>query len=73
MRSMIKNNNKAVREPENPARPSESVISCHVNSIGLNHYVEISRLELTVIKENIKAFNLYRKMGFILKDEKVHY
>ncbi|WP_107943451.1 GNAT family N-acetyltransferase [Metasolibacillus sp. FSL H7-0170] len=34
--------------------------------------VEISRLELTVIKDNIKAFNLYRKMGFILEGEKVH-
>ncbi|WP_223703140.1 GNAT family N-acetyltransferase [Sutcliffiella deserti] len=34
--------------------------------------VEISRLELTVIKDNIKAFHLYRKMGFILEGEKVH-
>lgn len=34
--------------------------------------VEISRLELTVIKGNKKAFNLYRKMGFILEGEKVH-
>ena len=34
--------------------------------------VEITRLELTVIKENIKAFNLYRKMGFVLEGEKVH-
>ncbi|MDA1477866.1 GNAT family N-acetyltransferase [Bacillus changyiensis] len=34
--------------------------------------VEISRLELTVMKDNIKAFNLYRKMGFILEGEKVH-
>lgn len=34
--------------------------------------IEISRLELTVIKDNIKAFNLYRKMGFILEGEKVH-
>ena len=34
--------------------------------------VEISRLELTVIKENDKAFNLYKKMGFVLEGEKVH-
>jgi RimJ/RimL family protein N-acetyltransferase len=34
--------------------------------------VEISRLELTVIKDNLKAFNLYRKMGFIIEGEKVH-
>ncbi|WP_080848103.1 GNAT family N-acetyltransferase [Cytobacillus gottheilii] len=34
--------------------------------------LEISRLELTVIKDNTKAFNLYRKMGFILEGEKVH-
>jgi len=34
--------------------------------------VEITRLELTVIKDNIKAFNLYRKMGFVLEGEKVH-
>jgi RimJ/RimL family protein N-acetyltransferase len=33
---------------------------------------EISRLELTVIKDNVKAFNLYKKMGFILEGEKVH-
>lgn len=33
---------------------------------------EITRLELTVIKENVKAFNLYRKMGFVLEGEKVH-
>ncbi|MBA9025315.1 GNAT family N-acetyltransferase [Peribacillus huizhouensis] len=33
---------------------------------------EISRLGLTVIKDNIKAFNLYRKMGFVLEGEKVH-
>ncbi|MBD8069696.1 GNAT family N-acetyltransferase [Bacillus sp. PS06] len=32
----------------------------------------ISRLELTVIKDNTKAFNLYRKMGFILEGEKIH-
>lgn len=32
----------------------------------------ISRLELTVIKHNHPAFNLYRKMGFILEGEKVH-
>lgn len=34
--------------------------------------VEITRLELTVIKDNMKAFNLYRKMGFVLEGEKVH-
>lgn len=34
--------------------------------------VEITRLELTVIKDNVKAFNLYRKVGFILEGEKVH-
>ena len=34
--------------------------------------VEITRLELTVIKDNTKAFNLYRKMGFVLEGEKVH-
>ena len=34
--------------------------------------VGISRLELTVIKENIKAFNLYRKMGFVVEGEKVN-
>jgi RimJ/RimL family protein N-acetyltransferase len=33
---------------------------------------EISRLELTVIKTNFKAFNLYRKMGFVLEGEKVN-
>ncbi|MFJ7975968.1 N-acetyltransferase family protein [Peribacillus sp. JNUCC 23] len=33
---------------------------------------ELSRLGLTVIKDNSKAFNLYRKMGFILEGEKVH-
>lgn len=32
----------------------------------------IKRLELTVIKENHIAYNLYRKMGFILEGEKVH-
>ncbi|QCR32723.1 GNAT family N-acetyltransferase [Lysinibacillus sp. SGAir0095] len=32
----------------------------------------ITRLELTVIKENQRAFNLYRKMGFVLEGEKVH-
>ena len=31
----------------------------------------ITRLELTVIKENDRAFNLYRKMGFMLEGEKV--
>lgn len=34
--------------------------------------VEITRLGLTVIKGNTKAFNLYRKMGFVLEGEKVH-
>lgn len=34
--------------------------------------VEITRLELTVIKDNTKAFNLYRKMGFVLEGEKVY-
>jgi RimJ/RimL family protein N-acetyltransferase len=34
--------------------------------------VEVARLELTVIKDNTKAFNLYRKMGFVLEGEKVH-
>lgn len=34
--------------------------------------VEVSRLELTVIKDNIKAFNLYKKMGFILEGEKIN-
>ncbi|WP_217587461.1 GNAT family N-acetyltransferase [Lentibacillus saliphilus] len=34
--------------------------------------IDISRLELTVIKDNIKALNLYRKMGFIIEGEKVH-
>ncbi|MDX8366770.1 GNAT family N-acetyltransferase [Cytobacillus sp. IB215665] len=33
---------------------------------------EISRLELTVIKDNIKAFNLYKKMGFVIEGEKVN-
>lgn len=32
----------------------------------------ISRLELTVMKDNVKAFQLYRKMGFVLEGEKVH-
>lgn len=32
----------------------------------------ISRLELTVIKDNIPAFNLYRKMGFVLEGEKIN-
>jgi ribosomal protein S18 acetylase RimI-like enzyme len=32
----------------------------------------ISRLELTVIKNNYKAVNLYRKMGFVIEGEKVH-
>ncbi|MGM8216342.1 GNAT family N-acetyltransferase [Bacillaceae bacterium W0354] len=34
--------------------------------------VGITRLELTVIKDNIKAFNLYRKVGFTLEGEKVN-
>lgn len=34
--------------------------------------VGITRLELTVIKNNTKAFNLYRKMGFVIEGEKVH-
>lgn len=34
--------------------------------------IEITRLELTVIKDNFKAFNLYRKMGFVLEGEKVN-
>ena len=34
--------------------------------------VGITRLGLTVIKENSKAFNLYRKMGFAIEGEKVH-
>jgi RimJ/RimL family protein N-acetyltransferase len=33
--------------------------------------VRISRLGLTVIKENNKAFNLYKKMGFALEGERV--
>ena len=33
---------------------------------------DISRLGLTVIKNNDKAFNLYRKMGFVIEGEKVH-
>ncbi|WP_339226603.1 GNAT family N-acetyltransferase [Oceanobacillus sp. FSL K6-2867] len=32
----------------------------------------ITRLELTVIKDNIKAFQLYRKMGFVIEGEKVN-
>ncbi|SFA94769.1 Protein N-acetyltransferase, RimJ/RimL family [Lentibacillus halodurans] len=32
----------------------------------------ISRLELTVIKDNVKAINLYEKMGFRVEGEKVH-
>jgi ribosomal protein S18 acetylase RimI-like enzyme len=32
----------------------------------------ITRLELTVIKNNDRAFNLYRKMGFVIEGEKVH-
>lgn len=33
--------------------------------------VGISRLGLTVMKGNDKAFNLYRKMGFVLEGERV--
>ncbi|WHY03368.1 GNAT family N-acetyltransferase [Neobacillus sp. DY30] len=33
--------------------------------------VGISRLGLTVIKNNNKAFNLYRKMGFVLEGERI--
>ncbi|MFS0782665.1 N-acetyltransferase family protein [Bacillus sp. 1P06AnD] len=33
---------------------------------------EIKRLELTVIKHNEKAINLYRKMGFSVEGEKIH-
>ncbi|MCD2136752.1 GNAT family N-acetyltransferase [Salinicoccus halitifaciens] len=32
----------------------------------------ITRLELTVIKDNAPAFNLYKKMGFTVEGEKVH-
>lgn len=32
----------------------------------------VTRLELTVIKDNAPAFNLYRKMGFVIEGEKVH-
>ncbi|BAB04145.1 GNAT family N-acetyltransferase [Halalkalibacterium halodurans] len=34
--------------------------------------VDITRLELTVIKDNRKAFQLYQKLGFVLEGEKVH-
>ncbi|QOY38469.2 N-acetyltransferase family protein [Anaerobacillus isosaccharinicus] len=34
--------------------------------------IEITRLGLTVIKNNNKAFNLYRKMGFVLEGEKIN-
>ena len=34
--------------------------------------VGISRLELTVIQHNRKAFNLYKKMGFEVEGEKIH-
>lgn len=33
---------------------------------------KVSRLELTVIKDNVAAFNLYRKMGFVLEGEKIN-
>lgn len=32
----------------------------------------VTRLELTVIKDNVPAFNLYKKMGFVIEGEKVH-
>ncbi|PPA69477.1 GNAT family N-acetyltransferase [Jeotgalibacillus proteolyticus] len=32
----------------------------------------ILRLGLTVLKHNHKAFNLYKKMGFVLEGERVH-
>lgn len=32
----------------------------------------VTRLELTVIKGNAPAFNLYKKMGFVIEGEKVH-
>ncbi|WP_010531391.1 GNAT family N-acetyltransferase [Lentibacillus jeotgali] len=31
-----------------------------------------TRLELTVIKDNMKAVKLYQKMGFQIEGEKVH-
>ncbi|MFD1361221.1 GNAT family N-acetyltransferase [Lentibacillus salinarum] len=34
--------------------------------------ISISRLELTVIKDNVKALKLYQKMGFQIEGEKVH-
>lgn len=33
---------------------------------------KITRLELTVIKNNVKAISLYKKMGFVLEGEKIH-
>lgn len=33
---------------------------------------QMTRLELTVIKNNMKALNLYKKMGFVVEGEKVH-
>ncbi|RKO61454.1 hypothetical protein Cdeb_01403 [Caldibacillus debilis GB1] len=38
----------------------------------MTRFFTTSRPELTVIKDNEKAFNLYRKMGFVLEGEKVH-
>ncbi|GGJ81879.1 GCN5 family N-acetyltransferase [Lentibacillus kapialis] len=35
-------------------------------------YTGISRLELTVIKDNVNAVRLYQKMGFQIEGEKVH-
>ncbi len=32
----------------------------------------ISRLELTVIKDNLNALHLYQKMGFAIEGEKIH-
>lgn len=34
--------------------------------------MKISRLELTVIKENKKAYDLYRRLGFSVEGEKIH-
>ncbi|UTR05926.1 GNAT family N-acetyltransferase [Alkalihalobacillus sp. LMS6] len=34
--------------------------------------MKISRLELTVIKENKKAYDLYRQLGFSVEGEKIH-
>ncbi|WP_413377586.1 N-acetyltransferase family protein [Alkalihalobacillus sp. 1P02AB] len=34
--------------------------------------IGLTRLELTVIKHNTRAFSLYQKKGFVLEGEKVH-